>query len=435
MRFTDALAQLAARQPEHMPGPSLERIRLLAEYLDHPELTYPTIHVTGTNGKTTAARSAAALACAAGLRAGLFISPHLLSVTERFSACGEEMTVGEFAAEWQHLAPFLTHVDELGHGDVTFFEAVTALAFLWFADSPVALGVFEVGMGGTRGTRRTSWHGDVAVVTPIGMDHVAELGPTLADIAGEKAGILKAGKIGGVPRAGARGGARARPVARRGRRPAAARGRATGRSRSALLAVGGQSFRSAAPLGDVRGPVPAAVRRATRRRTPPPAIVAVEALIGKPLDDDRGARGRWRPSARPGGSRSSRASRRCSWTARTTPPARRPSRRRCRESFSWERLHLVARGQREQGRCRHGARRSPPLADVAYAARNESVAERRARGGGGGARAGGAGRRPGRSDRGRDRGRARRRRSRATRSWSRARCSRSPTPSGRSAAR
>jgi dihydrofolate synthase/folylpolyglutamate synthase len=194
-RFDDAVARLDARQPEHMPGPSLDRIRLLADYLDDPQLTYPTIHVTGTNGKTTAARVVASVACAEGVGAGVFTSPHLLSVTERFSVCGEEITLQEFADEWAHLEPYLELVDAAGHGEVTYFEAVTALAYLWFADKPVGLGVFEVGMGG-------SWDatnlvaGDVAVITPIGMDHVAELGPTLADIAGEKAGILKPGKTG-----------------------------------------------------------------------------------------------------------------------------------------------------------------------------------------------------------------------------------------------
>lgn len=194
MRFADALAQLDARQPEHMPGPSLDRISELVKYLDHPERTYPTIHVTGTNGKTTAARAAAAVACAQGVATGLFTSPHLASVTERFHVCGADMTETEFGDEWERLSPYLDLVDGLGHGDVTYFEAVTALAYLWFADKPVGLGVFEVGMGG-------SWDatnlvaGDVAVLCPVGMDHVAELGPTLADIAGEKAGILKEGKL------------------------------------------------------------------------------------------------------------------------------------------------------------------------------------------------------------------------------------------------
>ena len=88
MRFSDAVSRLNARQPEHMPGPSLDRIREIVGLLDQPQLTYPSIHITGTNGKTTAARVAASVACAHGITVGLYTSPHLLSVTERLSICG-----------------------------------------------------------------------------------------------------------------------------------------------------------------------------------------------------------------------------------------------------------------------------------------------------------------------------------------------------------
>lgn len=190
MDLAAALADLDARQPETMPGPSLARIARLASLLDDPQLTYPTIHVTGTNGKTTAARAAAATACAVGIRTGLFTSPHLLSVRERLSVCGEDIAEAAFAEEYEHLLPYLRHVDEGEDGPVTYFEALTALAFLWFADRPVDLGVFEVGMGG--GWDATNLvAGEVAVITPIDLDHVAELGPTIVDIATEKAGILK----------------------------------------------------------------------------------------------------------------------------------------------------------------------------------------------------------------------------------------------------
>src|SRR3954462_15817101 len=120
MRYEEALAHLDARQPEHMPGPSLDRIRQLVNYLDHPELTYPTIHVTGTNGKTTAARVAAPGACADGLTTGIFTSPHLLSITERSELCGAPISEKEFAAEWGHLEPYLELVDGLGSGPLTY---------------------------------------------------------------------------------------------------------------------------------------------------------------------------------------------------------------------------------------------------------------------------------------------------------------------------
>jgi len=192
MRFDEAVAQLDRRQPEHMPEPSLDRIRAVSELLDDPQLTYPTIHVTGTNGKTTIARAAAAIACAHGLTTGLFTSPHLHSVRERLALCGVEISEEEFAEEWLPLQPFLEVVDAQGNGAATYFEAVTALAFLWFADKPVGLAVVEVGMGG-------SWDatnlvtGDVAVIGEVGLDH-PELGSTIREVATEKAGIIKPGK-------------------------------------------------------------------------------------------------------------------------------------------------------------------------------------------------------------------------------------------------
>jgi len=192
VRFADAMAELQGRQPEHLPEPDLERIRALATLLADPQLTYPTIHVTGTNGKTTTARLAAAIACAHGLTTGLFTSPHLASVTERFEICGDPMAEEAFGEEFEHLLAYLRTVDERV-GRVTYFEALTALAYLSFADAPVGLGVFEVGMGGTwDATNLVS--GDVALLCPIGLDH-PELGSTIAQVTGEKAGIIKQGKV------------------------------------------------------------------------------------------------------------------------------------------------------------------------------------------------------------------------------------------------
>jgi dihydrofolate synthase/folylpolyglutamate synthase len=193
MGFADALDALDRRQPEHMPEPSLDRIRAVSELMDNPQLTYPTIHVTGTNGKTTIARAAADITCAHGVKSGLFTSPHLHTVRERLSVCGVEISEEEFAEEWVHLAPYLEVADGQEHGASTYFEAITALAFLWFADKPVGLAVIEVGMGG-------SWDatnlvaGDVAVIGEIGLDH-PELGSTVQEVATEKAGIIKPGKI------------------------------------------------------------------------------------------------------------------------------------------------------------------------------------------------------------------------------------------------
>jgi dihydrofolate synthase/folylpolyglutamate synthase len=193
MRFEEALAELEGRKESRMV-PDLARILRLATLLDDPQLSYPTIHVTGTNGKSTTARIAAALACAHGITAGLYTSPHLEAVTERFSVCGVDMRRSEFAAEYEHLLPLLLLVDSESEEQVTYFEALTALAYVWFADKPVGVGVFEVGMGGTWDATNLI-AGEVAVICPVALDH-PELGGTVAEVAGEKAGVNKEGTIG-----------------------------------------------------------------------------------------------------------------------------------------------------------------------------------------------------------------------------------------------
>lgn len=191
MDFAAALDDLNGRAPEHMPEPDLDRIAEVVRLLDHPELAYPSIQITGTNGKTTTARLVTALACAHGLTTGTFISPHVISVTERLSVCGDAIPDGDFADEYARLQPYLELVDA-SVGRVTYFEALTGLAFLWFADAPVGLGVFEVGMGG-RWDATNVVRGDVSVLCPIGLDHIGILGSTVAEIAAEKAGVVKEG--------------------------------------------------------------------------------------------------------------------------------------------------------------------------------------------------------------------------------------------------
>jgi len=113
VNIAEALAELEGRKEGRML-PDLSRILALATLLSDPQLTYPSIHVTGTNGKGTAARVAAELACAHGLTTGLYTSPHLLSVTERLTVCGQDISKGEFASEYEHLLPFLLTVDAQG---------------------------------------------------------------------------------------------------------------------------------------------------------------------------------------------------------------------------------------------------------------------------------------------------------------------------------
>jgi dihydrofolate synthase/folylpolyglutamate synthase len=190
VRYAEAIADLDARQPSRMV-PDLDRIRALAVLLDHPERSYPSVHVTGTNGKTTTARLIGRLLCAHGLAAGVYTSPHLHALTERLALCDGNIPEDELAETYTHLAPYLREVDGLGEERVTYFEALTALAYLWFADKPVDAAVFEVGMGGEWDATNLIEAG-VAVLCSIDLDH-PELGSTVEEVAREKAGIIKAG--------------------------------------------------------------------------------------------------------------------------------------------------------------------------------------------------------------------------------------------------
>jgi dihydrofolate synthase/folylpolyglutamate synthase len=369
MRFAEALAELDGRQPEHMPEPDLERIRALATLLDDPQRAYPTIHVTGTNGKTTTARLVAALACEHGLTTGLYTSPHLRSVTERFLVCGEEIAEEEFAAEYEHLLPFLRVVDERV-GRVTYFEALTALAFLWFADKPVALGVFEVGMGGTWDATNLV-EGDVAVICPVGLDH-PELGSTVEEVAGEKAGIIKPGKVavvreqvpGALRVLEARCGQVGARMVLEGRDFAlAARTPAVG---GQLLTIDGHRGRYEDVLLPIFGEHAA--------RNAAAAVVALEELLERPLGEEVVRRALGAASS-PG---------RLEVVARHplvvldgahNPAAAEALAAALPEAFAWDRLHLVV-GVFSNKDLAGIADRLAPLADHVYACRTGSVRAR-----------------------------------------------------------
>ena len=280
MRFRQALAELDARQPERMV-PDLTRIRALADLLNEPQLAYPSVHVTGTNGKTTTARLTGRVLCAHGLTAGVYTSPHLSSVTERIALCDEPISEDEFAEEYERLLPYLAEVDRRGE-PVTYFEALTALAYLWFADKPVGVGVFEVGMGGTWDATNLV-AGDVAVLCPIALDH-PELGSTITEVATEKAGIIKPGKLAVVRE-----------------QPPEAYGVVRDRAREvgATLLVEGRDWELAGRLQGVGGQVLSvrglhetyrdlrlALFGSHTARNVAAAVVAAEALIDRPLKQE-----------------------------------------------------------------------------------------------------------------------------------------------------
>lgn len=192
MSFTDARAHLEALGIDAMKSmaPSLHRIQALLDLLDNPERRIPSIHVTGTNGKTSVARIAGSLLAATGLKVGAYTSPHLQSMTERIALNGEPITEDSFGETFDQLVPFLQIVEErLGEG-LSYFEVMTALFFLWAADMPVDVAVVEVGLGGLWDATNVI-DASVAVITNIGLDHTELLGDR-ASIAKEKSGIIKA---------------------------------------------------------------------------------------------------------------------------------------------------------------------------------------------------------------------------------------------------
>ncbi|HEY6278789.1 MAG TPA: folylpolyglutamate synthase/dihydrofolate synthase family protein [Streptosporangiaceae bacterium] len=193
-RLREVEREIFARRPEHAIDPTLDRMTALATLLGDPQRAYPVIHVTGTNGKTSTARMIEALLRARGLRTGLFTSPHLTSVRERIAVDGEPLPTGAFLASYDEVAPYVTLVDQQQPLRMSFFEVLTGMAFAAFADAPVDVAVIEVGLGGTWDSTNVA-DGVVAVITPVAIDHTRYLGSTLAEIAGEKAGIIKPGAI------------------------------------------------------------------------------------------------------------------------------------------------------------------------------------------------------------------------------------------------
>ncbi len=191
-RRREVEAKLLARWGEAKISPSKHRIEKLLDVLGQPQRSYRSIHLTGTNGKTSTARMIEELLRGFGLRTGRYTSPHLSSMTERIVLDGEPVGDGVFADAYLEIEPYLAMVDSQADIPMTFFETLTGLAFAIFADAPVDVAVVEVGLGGEWDATNVL-DSPVAVVTPIGLDHTEMLGETVAEIATEKAGIIHAG--------------------------------------------------------------------------------------------------------------------------------------------------------------------------------------------------------------------------------------------------
>jgi dihydrofolate synthase/folylpolyglutamate synthase len=194
-RVREVEEAILARAPEHDLQPSLDRVAAVMELLGDPQRSFPVIHLTGTNGKTSTTRVIETLLLEHGLRTGRFTSPHLHSIRERIALSGQPITAERFLAAYDDVLPFIEMVDARSVADggprMTYFEVLVAVAYAAFADAPVDVAVVEVGMGGAWDATNVA-DGSVAVVTPVALDHQHFLGHDVESIAIEKSGIIKA---------------------------------------------------------------------------------------------------------------------------------------------------------------------------------------------------------------------------------------------------
>jgi dihydrofolate synthase/folylpolyglutamate synthase len=265
----------------------LYRIKELLDLLGSPQRAYPSIHLTGTNGKTSTARMIDGLLRAHGLHTGRYTSPHLETVRERICLDGEPVSEERFAATYDEVLPLARLIDERSAEPLTYFDMTTALAFATFADAPVDIAVVEVGLGGAEDATNVIDAG-VCVITPIGLDHQEWLGDTIEDIASAKAGIIHAGAtvISATQDEDA-----ARPLLERCAEVGAtiAREGAQFGVLSRSIAVGGQVL-SLQGLGGVYEDVFLPLHGAHQAQNAALALAAVEAFLGagtsKQLDPD-----------------------------------------------------------------------------------------------------------------------------------------------------
>lgn len=171
----------------------IDRMRLFAEALGHPEKSLSLVHVAGTNGKGSVVAMLDAILHAAGWRTGMYTSPHLVKLGERVQVDRQPLTPQEITDYVRELRPI---AEKLANGDLedhpSFFEFVTAMAFLQFARKQCDIGLVEVGLGGRLDATNVLMP-IVSVITSIGLDHCEMLGHTHAEIAAEKSGIIKQG--------------------------------------------------------------------------------------------------------------------------------------------------------------------------------------------------------------------------------------------------
>ena len=194
LSYDDVERALLARWPETRLDPTLARIKALVDLLGDPQTAYPVIQLTGTNGKSSTGIMIDTLLRGLGLRTGRFTSPHLESMTERISLDGAPIDSDAFIRTYADVAPYLEVVDRSGPHPLSYFETITGMAYAAFSDAPIDVAVVEVGMGGQWDATNVV-DAQVAVVTPIAVDHAHYLGDRPETIAEEKAGIIKSGSF------------------------------------------------------------------------------------------------------------------------------------------------------------------------------------------------------------------------------------------------
>ncbi|KAA1429432.1 bifunctional folylpolyglutamate synthase/dihydrofolate synthase [Nocardioides antri] len=261
--------------------PTLDRVALLLGLLGRPQTQFRSIHLTGTNGKTSTARMVESLLAATGSRTGRFTSPHVETMRERISLDLQPIETQRFVRCHEAVAEQAALVDAASAHPVSFFEMTVAMAYHAFADHRVDAAVVEVGMGG-RWDATNVIDAEVAAILPVALDHTDYLGPTVGAIAAEKAGIIKPGSV---------------AVSARQPDDVAAVLRARADAVGAELVVEGRDFalarRSPTATGQLvsfRGlhreydEVPLALHGAHQAQNAAVAIAAVEAFLGGPLD-------------------------------------------------------------------------------------------------------------------------------------------------------
>src|SRR5437762_67155 len=195
MNFAEALSYLLSLGHETLTIKlGLRNTETLLAALGNPHRTFPSVQIAGTNGKGSTAVTLDSICHAAGIRTGLFTSPHLISITERIKIAGEQVSETDFARYTAQVKECAEELVEQGQLETlpTFFEHVTAIALLAFREANVGLAILETGLGG-RLDSTTAAGAEIVAITPIAKDHEEYLGHTLAEIAAEKAAIIRPG--------------------------------------------------------------------------------------------------------------------------------------------------------------------------------------------------------------------------------------------------